>query len=62
MIATEPLPEPEDWQAAYRLVDGVEIYVAACRRASLPGAGVAMDAVLNLRHALSLLLRDLQER
>ena len=62
MKAREPLPEPDDWRAAYRLVDQVEIYVAACRRASLPGAGEAMDALLQLRHGMSLLLKDLQER
>ena len=40
----------------------MEIYVAACRRAGLPAAGEAMDDVLQLRHGMSLLLKDLQER
>ena len=43
-------------------MDQVEIYVAACRQAGLPGAGEAMDAVLQLRHGMSHLLQDLQER
>lgn len=62
MTAHEPVAEPDDWKAAYRLVDQVEIYAAAYRRAGLPGAGEAMDDLLQLRHGMSLLLKDLQER
>ena len=56
MIATEQLPEPVDWRAAYHLVDQVEAYVAACRWDSIPGAGEAMDALLQLGQGMTLLL------